>query len=190
MKVKALLTALALCFTASASAESYQIDPKHTQVRFQYSHFGFSTIVGLFTGITGEVGFDPANPSAATVTASIPLAQVNTGVDDLNQHLKSADFFDAAKFPNAEFVSSKVESLGDNKLKVTGTLKLRDIEKEVVLNVTMNAAKVHPMKGSPAIGFDATTELKRSDFGVEKYAPNVSDEVKVEITVEASVPKS
>ena len=189
MKIKTLLAALALGLASNASAETYQIDPGHTQVRFQYSHFGFSTIVGLFTGITGEVNYDPAHPEAASVKASIPIGQVNTRVKDLDQPLASADFFDSAAFPTAQFSSSKVEPLGENKLKVTGTLRLRDIEKEVALNVTINAAKTHPMKGRPAIGFDASSALKRSDFGVDKYAPNVSDEVKLEITVEAIAPK-
>ncbi|MBD8526245.1 polyisoprenoid-binding protein [Pseudoxanthomonas sp. CAU 1598] len=188
--MKALFAALSLGLAFTAQAETYQIDPNHTQVRFQYSHFGLSTIVGLFTGVSGEVSYDPADPSAASVKASIPLAKVNTGVADLDQHLGSADFFDTAKFPNAEFASSKVEAVGDNQLKVTGTLKLRDVEQQVVLNVQLNALKNHPMSGRPAIGFDASTELKRTELGVGKYAPNVSDEVKIEITVEATVPKA
>lgn len=190
MKLKALLAALSLSFALNAQAETYTIDPNHTQVRFQYSHFGLSTIVGLFTGVSGEINYDPANPAASSVKASIPITEVHTGVEKFNAHLISGDFFDAASFPTAEFTSSKVESSGDNQLKVTGTLKVRDVEHEVVLDVHLNAVKLHPMSGKPVMGLDATTTLLRTALGVGKFAPNVSDEVKIEITVEAGAAKA
>ena len=192
MKALSLGVALALslsAFAAPVAAETYQIDPKHTQVRFGYHHFGLSNIVGLFTGVTGTIVYDPAAPEAASVTATIPLQQVNTGVDDFNDHLRSADFFDVAKFPEAKFVSSKVEKVSDNQLKVHGDLSVRDASHPVTLEVTLNAVKTHPMSGRPAIGVDARTQLLRTKLGVGKYAPNVGDEVAIQITVEANVPK-
>lgn len=176
--------------TAPATAETYLIDPNHTQVRFGYHHFGLSNIVGMFTGVTGTIVYDPAAPEASSVTATIPLAQVNTGVADFNDHLRSADFFDVAKFPEAKFVSSKVEKVADNQLKVHGELSLRDAVHPVVLDVTLNAVKNHPMSGRAAIGLDASTQLLRTQLGVGKYAPNVGDDVQIQITVEASVAKS
>ena len=116
----------------------------------------------------------------------LPLAGLNSFTAKFDEHLKSADFFDAAKFADATFKSTKVESAGTNKLTVTGDLTIKDIIKPVVLDVTINAAGEHPMMKVPAVGFDATTTLKRSDFGVGAYAPNVSDEVKIRITTEAT----
>lgn len=188
---KSLLASLLLAGAASpALAETYVIDPGHTQVRFGYSHFGLSDIVGIFSGITGEVVYDPAKPEASSVKATIPIADVHTGVAKMDEHLRAADFFDVASFPTASFTSSKVEAVGEGKLKVTGELKVRDISREVVLDVSLNAMKPHPMTQRASIGFNATTDLKRTELGVGKYAPNVSDEVSIEITVEASVPKA
>ncbi len=188
---KTLLASLLLAGAASpALAETYVIDPSHTQVRFGYSHFGLSDIVGIFSGITGEIVYDPAKPEASSVKATIPIADVHTGVAKMDDHLRADDFFDVASFPTASFTSSKVEAAGEGKLKVTGELKVRDISREVVLDVSLNAMKAHPMTQRASIGFNASTDLKRTELGVGKYAPNVSDEVSIEITVEASVPKA
>lgn len=190
MKRHALLAAVLLATTSGAAvAETYTIDPNHTQVRFTYSHFGFSNILGIFGGVSGTVVYDPAKPEASSVKASIPIGQVVTGVVKMDDHLKAADFFDVATYPAATFTSTKVEAAGAGKLKVTGELAVRDIKKEVVLDVTVNEAKPHPMTQQPSIGFDATTAVKRTELGVGKYAPNVGDDVAISITVEASVPK-
>ncbi|HEY0502046.1 MAG TPA: YceI family protein, partial [Lysobacter sp.] len=106
-----------------------------------------------------------------------------------NEHLRSADFFDAEKFPEITFASTKVEAAGDNKLRVFGDLTVHGVTKPVVLDVTINKIADHPMSKRAAAGFDATTTIKRSDFGVDKYAPNVSDDVTIRITTEAMVPK-
>lgn len=190
--MKRIPLAAAMLFAVAAApalAETYKIDPNHTQVRFQYSHFGFSNIVGIFSGVTGEIVYDPAQPEAASVKAEIPISDVHTGVADMNEHLRASDFFDVATYPTATFTSSKVEAVGEGKLKVTGELAVRDIKREVVLDVTVNGSRPHPMSQRPAIGFDATTMVKRTELGVGKYAPNVSDEVSISITVEAGVPK-
>lgn len=190
MRILTAALLLAASTSVLAEARSYQIDPNHTQVRFQYSHFGLSTIVGLFTGISGEISYDPANPAASTVRVNIPISEVNTGVADFNDHLRSADFFDVARYPTASFSSRTVESLGEGRLRVTGDLSLRDQTHEVVLEAVLRGPKDHPMSGRPAIGVDASTQLRRTVLGVGKYAPNVSDEVELTLTVEATVPKS
>jgi polyisoprenoid-binding protein YceI len=185
---KSLLASLLLAAgTTPALAETYLIDPNHTQVRFGYSHFGLSDIVGIFSGISGEIVYDPARPEASSVKASIPIAEVHTGVAKMDEHLRAAEFFDVASFPTASFTSSKVEVVGEGRLKVSGELQLRDVRREVVLDVRLNAMKPHPMTQRAAIGFSASTGLTRTDLGVGKYAPAVSDEVSIEITVEASV---
>jgi polyisoprenoid-binding protein YceI len=190
MKRHALLAALLFAAASPAAlAETYTIDPNHTQVRFQYHHFELSNIVGIFSGVTGEIVYDPAKPEASSVKASIPLAEVHTGVADFNDHLRSADFFDVARFPTATFTSSKVVAVGEGRLQVTGELAVRDIKREVTLDVKVNALKVHPMSQRASAGFEASTALKRTELGVGKYAPNVGDDVAISITVEASVPK-
>ena len=108
-------------------------------------------------------------------------------VPKFDEHLRSAVFFDAEKFPASTFKSTNVEANGKDRLKVTGDLTIKGISKAVTLDVTLNHAGVHPMTKLESIGFDATATIKRSDFGVGMYAPAVSDEVTLRITTEASV---
>jgi len=185
-----LAASLSLAVACPALAETYRIDPGHTQVRFGYSHFGFSNIVGLLGGIEGELVYDPAEPTKSAVSVRIPLASLQTGVAKLDEHLKTEDFFNIAQHPIATFTSTSVSAAGEGRLSVTGDLVLHGNTRPVTLDVRLNKLGEHPISKAAAIGFDATTTLKRSDFGVEKYAPNVSDEVSLEITVEAQVPKA
>ena len=180
----ALLSALAL--PALAAPVEYTIDPNHSQVEFTYNHFGFSNITGRFDQIEGKVIFDADAPAASSAKATIQIASLDAGVDKLDAHLKSGDFFDAAQFATAEFVSTAVEAVGAGKLKMTGDLTIHGVTKPVVFDVTINQVGDHPMKKIPAAGFDAQTKIKRSDFGIGLYAPNVSDEITIEITVEAT----
>ncbi len=121
---------------------------------------------------------------------TLPLSGLNGFSAKFNEHLRSGDFFDAATFPSATFKSTKVEAAGEGKLKVTGDLTIKDVTRPVVLDVTLNKAGEHPMKKVPTIGFDATATISRTEFGVGKFAPAVSDEVTLHITTEASVPKA
>ena len=191
MKRILLAAALGLAFvgTASAAAVTYKIDPNHTDVVASWSHFGFSNPIAHFGKVDGSITYDPAKPEASSVSVTIPLDGLNSHVPDFDEHLKSADFFDAAKYPNITFKSTKVEGAGTGKLKVTGDLTVHGVTKPSVLNVTINKIGEQPMAKRAAAGFEATTTLKRSEFGIGKYAPNVSDEVKIHITTEAIVPK-
>ncbi|MEA9557587.1 YceI family protein [Xanthomonas nasturtii] len=164
---------------------TYTLDPSHTDVLAQWSHFGFSNPSAHFGNVDGTLVYDAADVTKSTVQVTLPLSGLNSFTAKFDEHLKSGDFFDAAKFPTATFKSTKVESAGANKLTVTGDLTIKDQTKPVVLDVTLNGAGEHPMKKVAAAGFDATTTIKRSDFGVGQYAPNVSDEVKIRITTEA-----
>ena len=134
--------------------------------------------------------YDAENVSASSVQVTLPLSGLNSFVADFDAHLRSGDFFDAEKYPAATFKSTKVESAGKGKLKVTGNLTIKDITKPVVLDVTLNKAGEQPMAKRAAIGFDATATVSRTAFGVGKFVPNVSDEVKLRITTEALVPKA
>jgi len=178
------LLALLAASTSALAADKYTFDPNHSQIRFGWNHFGFSNIEADFREFSGELMLDTADMSKSSVTVTIPLTSVDTGVVKLDQHLQSPDFFDVAKFPAATFKSSAVEQAGTNKLRVTGDLTLHGVTKPVVLDVTINKLAKHPMSGADTAGFDARATVKRSDFGVDKYAPNVSDEVWIEITTE------
>jgi polyisoprenoid-binding protein YceI len=181
----ALAAALTLA-TAPVFAASYVLDPPHTQVVFSWNHFGFSNPSAQFGKIDGTLEFDQAHPTQSSVKVTIPLASINTNVPDLNEHLQKPDFFDSAKYPDATFQSTKVEQgAKPDKLKVTGNLTLHGVTKPVVLDVTINKVGEHPMRKAPAAGFDATTTLKRSDFGIKAYVPMVSDDIKIHITSEA-----
>ncbi len=172
-----------------AQSGTYTLDPTHTDVLAQWNHFGFSNPTAHFGNADGTLVYDAADVTKSSVQVTLPLSGLNSFTAKLDEHLKAADFFDAAKFPTATFKSTKVEAAGTNKLTVTGDLTIKDQTKPVTLDVTLNGGGEHPMAKVPAIGFDATTTLKRSDFGVGAYAPNVSDEVKVRITTEAKLPK-
>ena len=169
------------------AAGTYKLDPSHTDVLVQWSHMGFSNPSAHFGNAEGTLVYDATDVTKSTVEVTLPLSGLNSFTAKFDEHLRSADFFDAAKFPTATFKSTKVEAAGTNKLTVTGDLTVKGTTKPVTLDVTINGAGEHPMAKVPSVGFDATTTLKRSDFGVGAYAPAVSDEVKVRITTEASV---
>lgn len=174
---------------AFAAPITYKLDPTHTDVLFTWNHLGFSNPTGHFGQIEGTLVYDEADPTRSSVEATLPLAGLDTHVAKLDEHLKKDEFLDAAKFPTITFKSTKVETAGSGKLKVTGDLTLRGVTKPVVLDVKLNGAGPHPMKKVPAIGFDATTTIKRSEFGIDAYVPNISDELKISITTEALGPK-
>jgi polyisoprenoid-binding protein YceI len=186
MSPRLLFASLALAVATAAPAATYRIDPNHSQVRLAWNHFGYSNIVAVIGGIEGELVYDPATPAtAAAVTARIPVTALLTGTEKLDAHLKSDDFFDTAAHPLATFTSTAVEPVGEGRLKVSGDLVVRGETRSVTLEVTLNGIGPHPMSKAPAIGFDGRSTLKRSDFGVDKYTPGVSDEVRVEVTIEA-----
>lgn len=191
MKRFLLAAALTLATgTAFAAPVTYTIDPAHTMVVASWNHMGFSNPFANFGDAKGQIVYDADKVSASSVQVTLPMSGLSSFSQKFDDHLKSADFFDAAKFPEATFKSTSVESAGEGKLKVNGTLTIKGVSKPVVLNVTLNKVGEHPMAKVPAIGFDAATTIKRSDFGVDKYAPNVSDEVKLQITTEATAEKA
>ncbi|MET0583140.1 MAG: YceI family protein [Pseudoxanthomonas sp.] len=189
---KTLLVAALFAFAGSAFAApvTYKIDPNHTNVIASWSHFGFSNPSINFGNADGTIVYDADKVSASSVQVTLPLTGLSALAADFYDHLTSADWFDAAKYPAATFKSTKVEAAGEGKLKVTGDLTVKGVTKPVVLDVTLNKAAEQPMAKRAAIGFDATAKVKRSDFGLGNYAPNVSDEVSLRITTEAIVPKA
>lgn len=187
-----IAAALSLALAAGAAVAApltYKIDANHTDVVASWSHFGFSNPIAHFGQVDGFITYDPAKVADSKVEVTIPLAGLNSHVPDFDAHLRSDDFFDAEKFPTITFKSTSVKAAGKGKLTVVGDLTIKGITKPVTLNVTINKVGVQPIAKREAAGFSATATIKRSDFGVGKYAPNVSDEVKLSITTESIVPK-
>ena len=191
MKRLLLTAALLTAFAAplAAAPVTYKIDPNHTDVTAQWSHFGFSNPIAHFGDVDGAITYDPDNVGQSSVEVVLPLSGLEAHVPAFNEHLRSDDFFDAANHPHVTFKSTRVEAAGEGKLRVIGDLTIRGITKEVVLDTTINKVGEQPMAKRAAAGFDATTTVKRTDFGLGLYAPNVSDEVQIRITTEAVVPK-
>jgi polyisoprenoid-binding protein YceI len=175
---------------AFAEGVAYRIDPNHTVVLATWNHFGYSNPSANFGGATGTIVYDAAAPEKSTVEVVLPMSGLDTFVPKLDEHLKTADFFDAAKYPQATFRSTGVKALGDGRLEITGTLDLHGVQAPVVLDAKLNKAGAREGDRPAKIGFDATATLKRSDFGITKYVPMVSDGIALRITTEAAEEKA
>jgi len=185
MKSFALAAVTALIALPAIAAEKYELDASHSQIVFAYNHLGYSTTWGMFSGFGGEIMFDQEDPAASSVTVSFPVRSMFTGWEARFDHLMADDFFGADDAEMVTFASTGIEVTGDNTAKITGDLTLNEVTKSVVLDAVMNQASEHPMAKMPWAGFDATTTLVRSDFNVGAFAPFVSDEIDVQISIEA-----
>jgi polyisoprenoid-binding protein YceI len=172
---------------AAQAAETYNFDPNHTNINWNANHFGFSSPSGRFGLKDGSITIDEAAPANSSVNVTIDVNGLVTGIPKFDEHLKSPDFLDAAKFPEATFKSTKVETGADNTAKVTGDLTLHGVTKPVVLDVKLNKQGENPMTKIKSVGFSGKTVIKRSEFGIDKYVPNVSDEVTIAIEAEAGL---
>jgi len=180
----ALALAAATTAPAFAAPETYVVDPTHTYPRFSYSHFGYSTQLSRFNKTSGSVVLDAAAKTGA-VDITIDTKSVDTGYATFDEHIQGADFLDTVQYPTATFKSSRVVFEGDKPVAVEGQLTLKGITRPVTLTVSSFQALPHPMLKKPAIGANASTTVKRSDFAMGKYAPNVGDEVRIDIAIEA-----
>lgn len=185
MKNLILAAALTLGATGAMAAEKYVLDASHSQVLFSYDHLGFSTTYGMFSGFEGEIMFDAEDAANSSVNVSMPVMSMFTGWEKREGHFMSDDFFGAQEGDLVTFTSTSIEVTGDDTAKITGDLSMNDVTKSVVLDAKLNKQGEHPMAGKAWMGFDATTTLMRSDFGVGAFAPAVSDEVEVKISLEA-----
>jgi polyisoprenoid-binding protein YceI len=170
------------------AAEKYDIDASHSGVAFGWNHFGFSNPTGRFDKIEGSVLLDKADMTKSSISVTLPVEGLDTNVAKLDEELKGPDFLDAAKYPAITFKSTKVEKAGENGLRITGDLTVHGVTKSVTLDAKVNKIGIFEIPGvikAQAAGFDATTVIKRSDFGVTKYVPAVSDEIPVRITLDA-----
>jgi len=178
------LSTAATSVPAFAAPETFVIEGTHTYPRFSYSHLGFSTQLSRFNKTTGKVMFDKA-AKTGEVDIVIDMKSVDTGFATFDEHIQRVDYFDTANFPVATFKSTKVNFNGDQPASVEGNLTIKGVTKPVTLTVTSFKAMQHPMLKKNAIGADAYTLIKRSDFNAGKNAPNVGDEVRIDIALEA-----
>ncbi len=169
---------------AMAAPETFVIDGTHTFPRFSYSHFGLSTQISRFDKTTGKIVLDK-EAKTGSVDVVIDTKSVDTGYSVFNGHIQGEDFLDTAKYPTATFKSTKVNFEGDKPVSVDGNLTIKGVTKPVTLTLKSFQSMPHPMLKKDAIGANATTKISRTEFGAGKYAPNVGDEVTLDISVEA-----
>lgn len=198
MKKTSLATALMLAIATPAAAQTapevpgkvdaarvvagaYKLDTNHSQVVFSVNHFGFNVYHGLFGGLTGMLVLDPKDPTATMVAIDIPLANVVTTSEELNKHLKAADFFNVEKYPTASFKSTSIAVSGTS-AKITGNLTLHGVTRPAVLDARFTGAGTNPTSKALTAGFEATTSVRRSEFGMNYALPLVADQVDLRIT--------
>ena len=168
---------------AQVRAGFYDLDASHGKITWSVSHMGFSTYVGQFVNVSGELTLDPANPANSTLSATIPLADVASNNDGLNGHLRTADFFDVDNHPTATFVATSIVVDDDDadEATVTGDLTLRGVTRPVVMEVEFNQAGVNPVNQRYTVGFDGEASIQRSEFGIAYGLPLLGDEVELHI---------
>jgi len=167
---------------AEVRAGTYALDSEHGKITWSVSHMGFSTYYGQFVNVQAALNLDPANPSASTLTATIPLTDVASNSDGLDGHLQTPDFFDTANHPTATFRSTRIviDPSDPTEADVHGELTLRGVTKPVVMEVEFNQAGPS-MGGAYRVGFDGEATVKRSEFGISYGVPMLGDDVKLHI---------
>jgi len=185
MKNRLLIALLGAVVAAPAfAAESYTIDPRHTLPMYEIDHFGWSTQRGRFKSVNGKIVLDRA-AKTGTVDVVIDVASVDSGVDKLDEHLRSEDFFNVARYPTMTFKSKKIVFRGDKPASVPGELTLLGVTKPVTLTINAFHCAPNAFAKKDACGADAVASLKRTDFGMTTMAPGLGDEVKLLISIEA-----
>jgi polyisoprenoid-binding protein YceI len=184
LTVLAVSTLFATTLNAWADPSAYTFDPMHTEVRFCWNHLGVSRQCAHFTSYDGELLYDEADPEKSQLTVTFKTDSIETLVPIFNQHMKGDKLFDAAKYPEVTFKSTKFERTGEKTGKVAGDLTVHGVTKPVMLDVTLNFSGIQPMSKKQTLGIGAATNVKRTDFGVAAAAPFVSDEVSIEIQTE------
>jgi polyisoprenoid-binding protein YceI len=161
-----LLTVLSVVTVNAQTASMWMVDKAHTSVNFSVNHF-FSAVTGKFSSFDGTIHFDPANLKGSSVKFTIPVSSVNTGNTKRDNHLQSADFFDAKAFPNMTFVSSRFEKKSAKEYLAFGKLTIRNVTKDIVLPFKITGEMEHPMmKGTVILGLASTFKINRNDYGV------------------------
>jgi polyisoprenoid-binding protein YceI len=192
LAVAALVAALAA--SAAPAADTYVVDKAHSEATFQVRHI-VTRVRGNFADISGTIQADGAKPEASSVEFTVKTASIDTGVPDRDKHLQSADFFEAEKYPEMTFKSTRIKPVGKDRYEVTGTFTLRGVSKELTLPVTFLGFAKDP-RGNEKAGFETSVTLNRKDFGMvwNKVLDNggalLGDEVYVSVNIEANKQKA
>lgn len=168
----------------SVSSGTYSIDPSHTYVTFSYLHQGLSYPLLRATSIDGELDYDSNDIANSIVNISVSADSIRTNIDHFDKELASRKFFNADKYPYITFTTDSYSAISESEGILSGRVTIRDITQPLELAVTLNNALVHPMLNIPVIGFSATGSLSRSDFGLDRFVPVVSDTVAFSIETE------
>ncbi|MEL6214202.1 MAG: YceI family protein [Pseudomonadota bacterium] len=191
--INRLLVAATAAFTLTTTASAgigdvpsgeYQLEKTHAYLTFSYLHLGFSRPVVGFSDFDVSLNLNQDDVTASKLMVSINPASIDSGVEKFDDHLKSDDFFDIAAHSDISFTATGIEMTGENTMTITGDLTMKGITKPITLDATVNKAANHPMRKTPTIGISASGKLMRSDWDLGRYAPNVGDEVTLNIQVE------
>lgn len=163
---------------------SYALDPAHGKITWSVDHMGFSTYVGQFTDVSATLDLDVRNPAASRLAATIDTTSAGTLNEQLDSHLKTADFFDAAKFPEAQFKATAIKLIDRDSATITGDLTLRGVTRPVTIEADFNQAGINPVDKQYTLGFDGEATIKRSDFGINYGLPVLGDEVTLNLEAE------
>ncbi len=186
-RLLALLALLGLVASSQAAVEVYKIDQTHSAINYSLRHI-LSKYTSSFTKLSGDITVDRENLENSSVTATIDVAALTTDSEGRDKHIKSPDFFDVAKFPTATFKSKSWKKTGENTFDITGDLTIKDITKEVVLKTTLLGFGPGMRPGTLLSGWEATTTIKKSEFGLAGPAmlqKALGDEVAITINIEA-----
>jgi polyisoprenoid-binding protein YceI len=164
-----------------AQAGPYAVDKKHASIIFRVDHMGYALYQARFNTFDAKINLDPKNPEKSTVEATIDVGSVDANDEAMEKHLRNADFFDAEKFPQAKFKSTKVTKTGADTGTIEGDLTMHGVTHPVTLNVLFHGYGPHPKTKTPTIGFGATGKIKRSQWGMNFGVPMVGDDVMLQI---------
>ena len=188
--ILSISTIIALALPAFAFASTWTIDPDHSNIGFKVKHLMVSNVKGSFDKHTGTVEINEKDITKSKVEVSIDTYSINTNVQKRDEHLRSADFFDVAKYPTMTFVSKKVAKAGNDRLKVTGDLTLHGVTRQVVLDVDPLSKESKDPWGNIRRGTTATTKIDRKDFGLtwnkalETGGVLVGEEITINLEIE------
>lgn len=189
-RLLALILSVALLAPLNALAATYNLDPYHTTIGFKVKHLMIANVKGDFEKFKGSVVIDEKDITKSKVNVSIEIASINTNIAKRDEHLRSGDFFDAARYPLMTFESTKVERAGGDKLKVTGNLTIRGVTKQIIMAVDGPSAEIKSPQGVVKRGASAVATINRQDFGVswnkslDAGGVVVGDEVQISIEAE------
>lgn len=184
-----LASALAVSGTHAFAAD-YTIDSRHTLVEFKIDRLGFSQTIGWFRDVSGSVSFDPDAPDSASVDVTIATDSIDTNFPPRDEWLRSDKVLNAGANPEITFVSKEIAVTGENTGTLTGDLTMNGVTKSIELDVTFNKLGMNPIDKVETVGFTATGDLKRSEYGLEAFLGPIGDEVTFEIQLEAALPQS